>query len=166
MSPELTSLRSGPEGRPRSGLTDEPDLLIVDLAEVSLKDWVGSPSCWPTLTGRTRGVALFRFRVEDRSVTAVSAGPSLLEPLGRGDRKWCNGHSNVLPRDVNAHVVNDSDTWRGGIWRNSLPDLHWSGTCDSDWTRDVHQCTRLQETLDGRSMIDCSRFLWLSGVWL
>ncbi|KAK3528571.1 hypothetical protein QTP70_003745 [Hemibagrus guttatus] len=81
-----------------------------------------------------RAVSL-RFRAGDRCLTVVLAYgpngsveyPTFLVTL-RGVLEGApTGDSIVLLGDFNAHVDNDSDTWRGVIGRNGPPDLNSSG---------------------------------------
>ncbi|KAK3534027.1 hypothetical protein QTP86_000639 [Hemibagrus guttatus] len=121
-------------------------------------------------------VVSLRLWAGDRCLTVVSAYgpngsvdyPTFLETL-RGVLEGApTGDSIVLLGEFNAHVDNDSDTWRGVIGRNSPPGLNSSGVLLLDFCashslsimntmfkdKGAHQYTWYQDTLGRRSMID------------
>ncbi|TWW80160.1 hypothetical protein D4764_10G0011900 [Takifugu flavidus] len=91
--------------------------------------------------------------------------PMSLEGVLEGSPSW----GSLIPLgDFNAHVGNDSVTWRGVIGKNGPPDLNPNGVLLLDFCaclrmsitntlfrhKGVHMCTWHQDALGRRSMID------------
>ncbi|KAK3535134.1 hypothetical protein QTP70_004793 [Hemibagrus guttatus] len=119
-------------------------------------------------------VVYLRLPAGERCFTVISAYgpkgsveyPTSLETLQGLLEGAPTGDSIVLLGDFNAHVGNNSDTWRGMIGRKGPLDLNLSGVLLLDFCashslsitntthKGAHQYTWYQDTLGWRSMID------------
>ena len=111
-------------------------------------------------------VASLRLRVGGRVVTVICAyapnGSSEYPPFLEWLESTPPGDSLVLLGDFNAHVGNDSETWRGVIGRNAPPKLNPSGNDSETWRGVIGRNAPPELNPSGVLLLDAS----LVALWL